>query len=85
MIQTSTMPAIGTVMAAPSQCHGQPRAVTGGGTGGLTAAPAAGWGTARWWAWEPRWLVRVRHAGAEAGWRVGSLWGEFGDWVRLGR
>jgi len=53
--------------------------------GGLLALVAAGWGTARWWAWEPRWLVRVRHAGAEAGWRVGSLWGEFSDWVRLGR
>lgn len=53
--------------------------------GGLLALAAAGWGAARWWAWEPRWLVRARHAGAEAGWRAGGLWGEFTDWVRLGR
>jgi hypothetical protein len=53
--------------------------------GGLLALIAAGWGAARWWAWEPRWLARARHAGAEAGWRADSLWGEFGDWVKLGR
>jgi hypothetical protein len=52
---------------------------------GLLALIAGGWGAARWWAWEPRWLARARHAGAEAGWRAGGLWGEFSDWVRLGR
>jgi len=25
---------------------------------------------ARWWAWEPRWLVRWRHATGEAGGRA---------------
>jgi len=40
---------------------------------------------ARWWAWEPDWLVRARHAGAEAGWRASGSWAEFMDWVRLGR
>jgi hypothetical protein len=40
---------------------------------------------ARWWAWEPRLLVRSRHAGGEAGWRMGAAWSEFADWVRLGR
>ena len=43
------------------------------------------YGLARWWAWEPRWLVRARHAGAEAGWRASGSWAEFRDWVRLGR
>jgi hypothetical protein len=43
------------------------------------------YGLARWWAWEPDWLVRARHAGAEAGWRASSSWAEFLDWVRLGR
>jgi hypothetical protein len=43
------------------------------------------YGLARWWAWEPRWLVRTRHAAAEAGWRASGSWAEFMDWVRLGR
>jgi hypothetical protein len=52
---------------------------------GLVAALLAAVGFARWWAWEPRWLVRVRHAAAEAGWRVGGAWADFTDWLRLGR
>jgi hypothetical protein len=40
---------------------------------------------ARWWAWEPHWLVRWRHATAEAGWRASAAWAEFTDWLRLGR
>jgi hypothetical protein len=47
---------------------------------GLTA-----WGAARFWAWEPAWLQRTRHATAEAGWRAGASWAEFTDWVRMGR
>jgi hypothetical protein len=43
------------------------------------------WGLARWWAWEPGWLVRWRHATAEAGWRASAAWAEFTDWLRLGR
>jgi hypothetical protein len=43
------------------------------------------WAVARWWAWEPRWLVRWRHATAEAGWRASAAWAEFTDWLRLGR
>ena len=43
------------------------------------------WAIARWWAWEPRWLVRWRHATAEAGWRASAAWAEFTDWLRLGR
>jgi hypothetical protein len=39
----------------------------------------------RWWAWEPDWLVRWRHATGEAGWRASNVWAEFGDWLRLGR
>jgi hypothetical protein len=43
------------------------------------------WGVAHWWAWEPHWLVRWRHATAEAGWRASAVWAEFTDWLRLGR
>jgi hypothetical protein len=40
---------------------------------------------ARWWAWQPGWLVRWRHATSEAGYRTRSAWAEFGDWLRLRR
>jgi cobalamin biosynthesis Mg chelatase CobN len=53
--------------------------------GGLMLLAALAYWLARWWAWEPRWLVRGRHAGAEAGWRASISWAEFMDWVRLGR
>jgi cobalamin biosynthesis Mg chelatase CobN len=43
------------------------------------------WVFARWWAWEPLWLARWRHATAEAGWRASAAWAEFTDWLRLGR
>jgi hypothetical protein len=53
--------------------------------GALMALAALLYGLARWWAWEPRWLVRARHAGAEASWRASGSWAEFMDWVRMGR
>lgn len=39
----------------------------------------------RWWAADPPWLQRSRHATAEAGWRTSAAWAEFTDWLRLGR
>jgi hypothetical protein len=62
-------------------------------TGALVAAALAAalivvclaWGVARWWAYEPRWTVSLRHALAEAGWRLSGTWEEFWDWARLGR
>jgi hypothetical protein len=53
--------------------------------GALMALAALLYGLARWWAWEPHWLVRARHAGAEASWRASGSWAEFMDWLRLGR
>jgi cobalamin biosynthesis Mg chelatase CobN len=53
--------------------------------GGLVVLALALWGAARWWAFEPQWVLRFRHAVAEAGWRAGNAWSEFTDWVRLGR
>ena len=53
--------------------------------GALLLMLLALWAFARWWAWEPHWLVRWRHATAEAGWRASAAWAEFTDWLRLGR
>jgi len=53
--------------------------------GALMALAALLYALVRWWAWEPDWLVRARHAGAEASWRASGSWAEFVDWVRMGR
>ncbi len=62
-------------------------------TGAVVAAVVAAvvvlacltWAAARWWAYEPRWTRSLRHSLAEAAWRLGGVWEEFSDWVRLGR
>jgi hypothetical protein len=43
-----------------------------------------GWALARRRAFEPHWLLSLRHAAAEAGFRASATWSEFLDWVRLG-
>ena len=53
--------------------------------GGLLALGALAFALVRWFAWEPDWSVRLRHAAGEAGWRASSTWAEFTDFVRLGR
>jgi hypothetical protein len=52
---------------------------------GLLALGALAFGAVRWWAWEPAWADRFRHAAGEAGWRASSTWAEFTDFVRFGR
>ena len=52
---------------------------------GLLALAALAFGVVRWFAWEPAWAVRFRHAAGEAGWRASSTFSEFTDFVRLGR
>jgi len=42
------------------------------------------WAFARSRAYEPHWLLSLRHAMAEAGFRMSATWAEFADWVRLG-
>jgi hypothetical protein len=53
--------------------------------GGLLALGALLAGAVRFWAFDPPWLARWRHATSEAGWRTSNAWAEFTDWVRLGR
>ena len=52
---------------------------------GMLALGALMFGAARWFAWEPAWTVRFRHAAGEAGWRASSTFSEFADFVRMGR
>jgi hypothetical protein len=42
------------------------------------------WGLARRSAFEPHWLLSLRHSLAEAGFRASATWSEFTDWVQLG-
>jgi hypothetical protein len=42
------------------------------------------WALARRRAFEPRWMLSLRHAMAEAGFRLSATCAEFADWVRLG-
>jgi hypothetical protein len=66
---------------------------SGPSTGAVVAAVVAAvlivlcaaWGAARWWAYEPHWMVVARHSFAEAGLRLSATWGEFSDWARIGR
>lgn len=53
--------------------------------GAILLAAALAIAAARWWAYDPPWLVRSRHATAEAGWRTSAAWAEFRDWLRIGR
>ena len=52
---------------------------------GVLALCTLAFGVVRWFAWEPAWAVRFRHAAGEAGWRASSTWADFTDYVRLGR
>jgi hypothetical protein len=53
--------------------------------GGLLLLGLLAWGLARFFAWDPAWLARTRHAVAEAGWRTSGAWADFTDWLRRGR
>ncbi len=52
---------------------------------GVLALCTLAFGVVRFFAWEPAWAVRFRHAAGEAGWRASSTWSDFADYVRMGR
>ncbi len=62
-----------------------PGAIVAAALAALLIVVCLAWGLARWWAYEPRWTVSLRHSLAEAGWRLSGTWEEFSDWLRLGR
>jgi hypothetical protein len=90
---SSPVAAGGSIPAHPAQPQRTTSATTKLSTGAIVAAALAAllivvclvWGIARWRAYEPRWTLSLRHCMAEAGWRLSASWGEFSDWVRLGR
>jgi hypothetical protein len=51
----------------------------------LIALGCAAWGISRHRAFEPQWLLALRHSMAEAGTHASATWAEFTDWMRLGR
>jgi hypothetical protein len=51
---------------------------------GLIALACLVWGIFRLGAFEPQWLLSLRHSLAEAGFRASATWAEFSDWIRLG-
>jgi hypothetical protein len=82
---TAPAPAPATQAAAPSTASHRGARLALVVVAALLLMLLALWAFARWWAWEPHWLVRWRHATAEAGWRASAAWAEFTDWLRLGR
>jgi pilus assembly protein FimV len=89
----TTAPA-GTSPQTTGSVKGQ-RATSKGGLSGAAIAiitlaallvlACIAWALARRRAFEPHWLLSLRHAMAEAGFRASATWSEFADWVRLGR
>ncbi len=83
--------------AAPASTGARAGAKSGRGrslsTGAIVIAALAAlvvlaclaWALARRSAFEPHWLLSLRHATAEAGFRASATWSEFADWTRLGR
>jgi hypothetical protein len=86
---TPATPAIG----APSVTHRtsagstrlSPWAIAAAALAVLLILASLAWGAARWYAYEPRWTLSLRHASEEAGLRLGATWAEFADWAKLGR
>jgi hypothetical protein len=78
---------------APARAHARTKpssklstaAIVVAAVAALLALGCAAWGLARRRAFEPHWLLSLRHAMAEAGFRMSATWAEFADWARLGR
>jgi hypothetical protein len=76
-----------TTTAAPTSTGGgvSTSAIAIAAVAGVVALTCLAWAIARRRAFEPHWLLSLRHSLAEAGYRASETWGEFADWVRLGR
>jgi hypothetical protein len=74
-----------TVVQPHQATHVSGAAVALAVIGALVVLACLAWAVSRLLTFEPRWLLSLRHAGAEAGFRASATWAEFSDWVRLGR
>jgi hypothetical protein len=81
---TSTAPARTRAQSQPSSKLST-AAIVVAAIAALLALGCAAWGLARRRAFEPHWLLSLRHSMAEAGFRTSATWAEFADWARLGR
>lgn len=92
---TSSLPPVltGGQLGRASRAAGSPRHRSGGvsalaiviaALGALLVLACAAWALARRRAFEPHWLLSLRHSMAEAGYRTSATWAEFKDWARLG-
>jgi hypothetical protein len=81
---TSTTKTV-TVVKTTSATHLSTGAIVAVVVAALLIVVCLAWAAARWWAYEPRWQVSLRHSIAEASWRLSGAWEEFSDWARLGR
>jgi hypothetical protein len=92
---TATEPSttLKSTSTAPARTHARSKssgklstaAIVVAAVAALLALGCAAWGLARRRAFEPHWLLSLRHAMAEAGFRTSATWAEFADWARLGR
>ena len=91
--QTITIPAQGAGTSAKTPAHANSTAGKGPSTAAVVVAVIAGlialcaliWGIARMQAYEPRWVLSMRHSMGEAGMRTSATFDELKDWARLGR
>ncbi len=78
-----------TSASKPKAAKGDRRLSTGAiviaALAALLVLACLGWALARNRAFEPHWLLALRHASAEAGVRASATWAELADWARLGR
>lgn len=92
-IPTTATPFKSTLLGTSAHTHARSQHSGTLSTGAIAIAAIAallvlaclGWALARRRAFEPHWMLSLRHTMAEAGFRASATWAEFGDWVRLGR
>lgn len=83
--RTGTAPPLPASLTAPTNA-GLPAAIVVMAVLAAAAGIALAIGAiARSRGWEPDWVVRWRHACAEAWYRIGAGWSDFGEWIRLRR